>query len=567
MRFSQFYLVTQKESPADAEVISHQLMLRAGMIRQTAVGIYSWLPLGLRVLNKVSAIIREEMNRAGALEVLMPAAQPAELWQASGRWQDYGPELLRFKDRHQRDYCVGPTHEEVVSDLLKRDLLSYKQLPVNFYQIQTKFRDEIRPRFGVMRGREFIMKDAYSFDLDEAGMRASYEAMYGAYCKIFERLGLNYRAVMADNGAIGGSGSHEFHVLADTGEDALAVADGGDYAANVEKAEALPPKITRPAPQETMVKVKTPDTKTIAALVEKYDVPIERTLKTLFVKGKDVPLVALVVRGDHSLNALKAEALPLVAKPLTMADEEVVRSVANGAGFGSLGPVGLKALGVPVVVDYAAAVVADFAVGANEEGFHFFNVNWERDAFFDLQADLRNVVDGDPSPDGKGVLKIVRGIEVGHVFQLGLKYSEALDLAVTMEDGSRRHVLMGCYGIGVTRVVAAAIEQYHDDFGIVWPKAIAPFTVAVLPINGNKSKAVEEASLRIYQALLDKGIDVVLDDRNKRVGVMFADMDLIGIPERIVVSDKTLENGEVEFKRRGEREGERLSIEALLARF
>lgn len=560
MRFSQFWLVTQRETPADAEVISHQLMLRAGMIRQTAVGIYSWLPLGLRVLNKVSAIIREEMNRAGALEVLMPGMQPAELWQESGRWQDYGPELLRMIDRHKRDYCLGPTHEEVITDLLKRDLSSYKQLPVNLYQIQTKFRDEVRPRFGVMRGREFIMKDAYSFDLDEAGMQASYEKMYRAYCNIFDRLQLNYRAVMADNGAIGGTGSHEFHVLAQTGEDDVVFSDSSDYAANIEKAEALPPTTPRPAATAAMEKRHTPHTKTIAALVENYDLPIERTLKTLLVEGAEGGLVALMIRGDHSLNAIKAEHLPEVAKPLTMAGEDKVRATTGGAGFGSLGPVGLDRLGIPVIVDHAAAVVADFAVGANEEDYHYFNVNWERDVALSRMADIRNVVVGDPSPDGKGSLSIMRGIEVGHIFQLGDKYSKAMNLNVPMEDGSNRSVLMGCYGIGVTRVVAAAIEQNHDENGIIWPEAIAPFQVAILPINAHKSPEVAAAAEQLYQEMLAQGIDVALDDRGKRPGFMFADMDLIGIPARIVISEKTLAEGEVEFKRRKEEQARRVKI-------
>ncbi|ABQ14164.1 proline--tRNA ligase [Dichelobacter nodosus] len=566
MRLSQFWLVTKKESPAEAEVISHQLMLRAGMIRQTAVGIYSWLPLGLRVLNKVSAIIREEMDRAGALEVVMPAAQPAELWQESGRWHAYGPELQRFIDRHQRDYCIGPTHEEVVTDLVRRDLSSYKQLPVNLYQIQTKFRDEIRPRFGVMRGREFVMKDGYSFDLDVAGMKNSYQKMYDAYCRIFDRLGLNYRPVIADNGAIGGTGSHEFHVLAETGEDSIAFSNASDYAANIEKAEALPPTKPRPAPSLEMEKRATPDCKTIAQLVERYQLPIEKTLKTLLVEGADGGIVALVLRGDHELNTIKAEQLPEVAKPFSLAEESKVRGL-MGAGFGSLGPVGLKALSVPVIVDHSAAICADFVVGANEDGYHYFNVNWERDAEITRTADIRNVVEGDPSPDGQGTLLIRRGIEVGHVFQLGEKYSKAMNLTVPLEDGTLCTPLMGCYGIGVTRVIAAAIEQNHDENGIIWSKELAPFSVAILPINADKSEAVRDAAEALYQKFLQAGVDVVLDDRNRRAGVMFADIDLIGIPARIVISDKTLATGSVEFKRRNEQETFHISLEEIVAQF
>lgn len=561
MRLSQFWLSTQKEAPAGAEVISHQLMLRAGMIRQTAVGVYSWLPLGMRVLSKVSAIVREEMNRAGALEVLMTGAQPAELWQESGRWEDYGAELLRFRDRHERDYCLGPTHEEVVTDLVRRDLLSYKQLPVNLYQIQTKFRDEIRPRFGVMRGREFIMKDAYSFDLDEAGMKKSYQAMYEAYCRIFDRLGLAYRAVMADNGSIGGTGSHEFHVLADTGEDDIVFSTESDYAANIEKAEALMPNIERPAPSKAMEKRATPHSKTIEDLVNNEGVDIKQTVKTLVVKGSDGNLLALLLRGDHQLNEIKVSHLPEVHAPLIMADEADVRRV-FGAGFGSLGPVGVN---IPVIADRSVAVMSDFVVGANEDGYHYFNVNWERDLPMAKIADIRNIVEGDPSPDGKGVVMIRRGIEVGHIFQLGDKYSKAMKLSVPMEDGSQHTPLMGCYGIGVTRVVAAAIEQNHDDFGIIWPEEIAPFQVAILPINASKSEQVAKAAEELYQTLLAQGLEVLLDDRDRRAGVMFADMDLIGIPARIVISDKTLADGEVEFKRRKDKEARRIPLSEIHA--
>ena len=562
MRLSQFWLTTQKETPADAEVVSHQLMLRAGMIRQAALGIYSWLPLGLRVLRKVEQIIREEMNRAGSLEILMPSAQPAELWQESGRWQAYGPELQRFIDRHEREYCLGPTHEEVVTDLMRRDLASYKQLPLNVYQIQTKFRDEIRPRFGVMRGREFLMKDAYSFHLDEASLQDTYQTMFDAYCRIFERLGLDYRPVLADNGSIGGTGSHEFHVLAATGEDAIVFSTNGNYAANIEKAEAQRPAQIRPAPSAAMEKRETPHCKTIAALVEDYGVPIERTIKTLMVAGAEGGVVALIIRGDHELNAIKAEHLPEVAAPLRMAEEAEIRA-ALGAGAGSLGPVGAN---VPMIVDYDAAVIADFAAGANEDGYHYFNINWERDVPLPKVADLRNVVEGDMAPDGSGTLAIRRGIEVGHIFQLGKKYSEAMGLKIQLEDGGSATPLMGCYGIGVTRVVAAAIEQNHDERGIIWPQAIAPFTVAILPLNAAKSLEVQRAAETLYEQLRQAGVDVVLDDRGKRPGVMFADMDLIGIPERIVISDKTLANSEVEYKHRRCESAEMVPLDAIFAR-
>ena len=562
MRLSQFWLTTQKETPADAEVISHQLMLRAGMIRQAALGIYSWLPLGLRVLRKVEQIIREEMNRAGSLEILMPSAQPAELWQESGRWQAYGPELQRFIDRHEREYCLGPTHEEVVTDLMRRDLSSYKQLPLNVYQIQTKFRDEIRPRFGVMRGREFLMKDAYSFHLDEASLQDTYQTMFDAYCRIFERLGLDYRPVLADNGSIGGTGSHEFHVLAATGEDAIVFSTNGNYAANIEKAEAQRPAQIRPAPSAAMEKRETPHCKTIAALVEDYGVPIERTIKTLMVAGAEGGVVALIIRGDHELNAIKAEHLPEVAAPLRMAEEAEIRA-ALGAGAGSLGPVEAN---VPMVVDYDAAVIADFAAGANEDGYHYFNINWERDVPLPKVADLRNVVEGDMAPDGSDTLASRRGIEVGHIFQLGKKYSEAMGLKIQLEDGGSATPLMGCYGIGVTRVVAAAIEQNHDERGIIWPQAIAPFTVAILPLNAAKSPEVQRAAETLYEQLLQAGVDVVLDDRGKRPGVMFADMDLIGIPERIVISDKTLANSEVEYKHRRCESAEMVPLDAIFAR-
>ena len=560
MRFSNFWLPTRKEIPAEAEIISHQLMLRAAMIRQSAVGIYSWLPLGVKVLNKVAELVRREMNKAGALEVLMSATQSEELWQLSGRWNDYGPELLRFEDRHQRKYCFGPTHEEVITDLVKKDLSSFRQLPVNFYQIQWKFRDEVRPRFGVMRAREFLMKDAYSFDISEEGLQKSYEIMFRAYCNIFEALGLKYRPVIADNGSIGGNSSHEFHVLAQTGEDAIVFSDQSDYAANIEKAATIAPNFNRPAPSEELKKVETPEVKTIADLVEQFKLPIEKTLKTLLVDSADGGIVALVVRGDHELNEVKAEHLKEVAKPLKMAEEEKVKKII-GATFGSLGAVGMDKLNIPVIVDYAAAKVSDFAIGANQDGYHYFGVNWERDCSYLREADLRNVVEGDPSPDGKGKLQITRGIEVGHIFQLGSKYSEAMGLKTTMENGEEKTVLMGCYGIGISRVVAAAIEQNHDERGIIWTKEIAPFDAVIIPINAHKSEQVKAASEKLYADLTAQGLDIALDDRTLRAGVMFADADLIGIPARIVISDKTLANNSVEFKFRNQNEAELLPLE------
>lgn len=550
MRASQLLIATLKETPADAEVISHQLMLRAGMIRRLTSGLYTWLPLGLRTLRKVETIVREEMNSAGAQEVLMPAVQPAELWQESGRWEEYGPELLRLKDRHTRDYCVGPTHEEVITDLVRKEIASYKQLPVNFYQIQTKFRDEIRPRFGVMRSREFIMKDAYSFHLDEASLKDTYQAMYDAYSRIFTRLGLDFRPVIADNGSIGGTGSHEFHVLADSGEDDIVFSNASDYAANIEKAEALPAPLgseaTRDAPKEDMRLVDTPDTKTIATLVKQFGLPIEKTIKTLIVKGADGQLIALLVRGDHELNEVKAENLDQVATPLTMGSEEEIRA-AIGAGPGSLGPVGLE---LPIIIDRSVALMSDFGAGANTDGKHYFGINWERDAPLPTIADLRNVVEGDPSPDGKGTLMIKRGIEVGHVFQLGKKYSETMNANVLGDNGKTSHPWMGCYGIGVTRVVAAAIEQNHDAAGIIWPNALAPFHVALVPMNAHKSQRVREESERLYQTLNAAGLDVLLDDRDTRPGVKFADLELMGVPHRLVIGDRSLDNGELEYKGR-----------------
>ncbi|MBB3139986.1 proline--tRNA ligase [Halomonas organivorans] len=556
MRATQLLISTLKETPADAEVVSHQLMLRAGMIRRLTSGLYTWLPLGLKTLRKVERIVREEMDRAGAQEVLMPAVQPAELWQESGRWEQYGPELLRLKDRHDRDYCVGPTHEEVITDLVRKEIASYKQLPSNFYQIQTKFRDEIRPRFGVMRSREFIMKDAYSFHIDEASLMDTYQVMYDAYVRIFTRLGLDFRPVIADNGSIGGTGSHEFHVLADSGEDDIVFSTESDYAANMEKAEALAPRGERAAPAEELRLVDTPNAKTIAALVEQHGLPIEKTLKTLMVRATEGGLIALLVRGDHELNEVKAENLPEVASPLTMASEEEIRAAA-GAGPGSLGPVNLD---MPVIIDRSVAMMSDFGAGANIDGKHYFGINWERDLPLPQVADLRNVVEGDPSPDGQGTLSIKRGIEVGHVFQLGQKYSEAMNATVLDANGKAAHPWMGCYGIGVTRVVAAAIEQNHDDGGIIWPDAIAPFHIAVVPMNAHKSQRVREESERLYQALRAAGFDVLLDDRDLRPGVRFADQELMGIPHRLVVGDRGLDKEELEYK--GRRDSEATMVPA-----
>lgn len=559
MRVSQFPLSTLRETPADAEVVSHQLMLRAGLIRRLASGLYTWLPLGLRVLRRVETVVREEMDRAGALEVLMPAVQPAELWQESGRWEKYGPELLRLQDRHGRDFCFGPTHEEVITDFARNELRSYKQLPVNYYQIQTKFRDEIRPRFGVMRAREFVMKDAYSFSIDEAGLQTTFDAMHAAYCRVFDRLGLNYRPVDADGGSIGGSKSTEFHVLADSGEDAIAWCPDSQYAANVEMAEALPPSTGRAAPGEEMRLVDTPDTKTIAALVDKHGLDIKKTVKTLIVEADESVeggLIALMVRGDHELNAIKAEKLDGVASPLTMADDAAVRA-AVGAGFGSLGPVGLP---MPIVVDHAVAALSDFGAGANQDDKHHFGINWERDLPLPTVADIRNVLHGDPSPDGAGQLEIVRGIEVGHIFQLGRQYSEALDCKVLDENGKSSVLYMGCYGIGVSRVVASAIEQNNDDKGIVWTDELAPFQVALCPINMAKSERLREAAEKLYAELQAAGLEVLFDDRNMRPGAMFADHELIGIPHRVVLSERGLDEGEFEYKARTDSEAQKLPL-------
>ena len=549
MRISHFPLSTLKETPTDAEVVSHQLMLRAGLIRRLASGLYTWSPLGLRVLRRVERVVREEMDRAKALELSMPVVQPAELWQESGRWDKFGPELLRMRDRHAREFCLGPTHEEIITDYVRREIRSYKQLPVTYYQIQTKFRDEVRPRFGVMRAREFLMKDAYSFHTSQESLQQTYDTMYATYSRIFTRLGLDFRAVQADTGAIGGSGSHEFHVLAHSGEDVLAVSDGSDYAANIEMAEALAPAAPRSAPSESMRLVDTPNAKTIAELVEQFGVPVEKTVKTLIVhaaEGMDTKFVALLVRGDHELNEVKAGKLPEVADPPTFATDEEIRA-AVGAGPGSLGPVNLP---IPVVADRAVAAMSDFAAGANVDGKHCFGINWARDLPLPKIADLRNVVAGDPSPDGKGQLTLVRGIEVGHVFQLGTRYSEAMKAVFLDEQGREQVMIMGCYGIGVSRIVAAAIEQNHDARGIVWPAAFAPFQVALLPMNMHKSQRLREAVEKLYVELTAAGIEVLLDDRDARPGVMFADMELIGIPHRVVFSERGLDAGELEYKGR-----------------
>ncbi len=562
MRASQFLIATQKETPSDAEVISHQLMLRAGLIRKVAAGLYNWLPLGLRTLRKVERIVREEMDAAGAQEVLMPAIQPSELWQESGRWEQYGPELLRLNDRHNREFCVGPTHEEVITDLIRREVKSYKQLPANFYQIQTKFRDEIRPRFGVMRSREFIMKDAYSFHTNLESLVDTYKVMHQAYTNIFTRLGLDFRPVLADNGSIGGDSSHEFHVLAQSGEDDIAFSDSSDFAANVEMAEALQLG-ERQAPTEEMRLVDTPNAKTIAELVEQFGLPIEKTVKTLIVAASEeseADFVALLVRGDHELNEIKAEKLAQVEAPLRFATDEEIRKVI-GAGPGSLGPVNLT---IPCIIDRSVETLSDFGAGANIDGKHYFGINWERDLPTPEVADIRNVVEGDPSPCGQGKIQIRRGIEVGHIFQLGTKYSEAMNATVLDENGKSTVMAMGCYGIGVTRVVAAAIEQNYDDNGIIWPEALAPFNVALVPLNYDKSEEVQAKADELYEALRKAGVDVLLDDRKERPGVKFADMELMGLPHRLVISDRGLKNGTLEYKGRRDSESRDIPVEEAL---
>ena len=549
MRTSKYLLSTLKETPADAEVISHQLMLRAGMIRKVAAGLYTWLPTGYRVLKKVENIVREEMNNAGAIEVLMPVVQPADIWQESGRWEQYGPELLRIKDRGDRDFVLGPTHEEVITDLLRNEVSSYKQLPLNVYQIQTKFRDEVRPRFGVMRSREFIMKDAYSFHTSQESLQETYDDMYKAYSAVFTRAGLNFRAVRADTGSIGGNWSHEFQVLADSGEDDIVFSTESDYAANIEMAQAQASTQTRQAPTKEMQLVDTPDAKTIDELVAQFNIPVEKTVKTLMVKATKESghqLVALLVRGDHTLNEIKAEKIDIVASPLEFATEDEIRALVN-AGPGSLGPVKLS---MPIIIDRDVAVMSDFAAGANIDHKHYFNINWQRDVDLPRIEDIRNVVEGDISPDGKGTLQIKRGIEVGHIFQLGTKYSEAMKATVQGEDGQNHVMIMGCYGIGVSRIVAAAIEQCHDERGIIWPEAIAPFSVVIIPMNMHKSEKVQATAEKLYADLQAAGIEVLFDDRKERPGVMFADAELIGIPHTIVIGERNLDNGDVEYKHR-----------------
>lgn len=560
MRFSEFGLTTLKETPAEAEIVSHQLMLRSGMIRRLASGLFTWMPLGVRVLRKVEAIVREEMDRAGALEVLMPAVQPAELWEESGRWDKYGSLLLRMTDRHDRDFCFGPTHEEVITDIARRELRSYKQLPVNFYQIQTKFRDEIRPRFGVMRAREFIMKDAYSFDVDQAGLEQSYQRMHDAYSAIFSRLGLTFRVVDADSGEIGGNRSQEFHVIADSGEDAIAYSEDDDYASNIETAATLKAEGDAPAPAAKFETIDTPNTTSIAALCDMLGVAAKQTLKTLIVDGDDGP-IALVLRGDHELNAVKAAKLPGVAEPLQMADGKTVLQ-ATGAKTGYAGPVNL---GIPAFFDHATAQMSDFVCGANADDKHHTGVNFGRDLPAPDTVDIRNVVAGDPTPGGKGRLKLARGIEVGHIFQLGTKYSDALGATVQDASGGDVTIAMGCYGIGVTRIVGAAIEQNHDERGIMWPDPLAPFDVALVPINMQRSEKLREAAEALYNELTAQGLEVLFDDRDVRPGVKFADAELIGIPHRIVISDKGLEAGELEYRHRRDADAKRLKREAALA--
>ncbi|TMO55247.1 proline--tRNA ligase [Pseudoalteromonas phenolica] len=551
MRTSQYILATLKETPSDAEIISHQLMLRAGMIRKLASGLYTWLPSGLKVLRKVEQVVREEMNKAGAIELLMPVIQPADLWEESGRWEQFGPELLRINDRHNRPFALGPTHEEVITDLVRKEINSYKQLPINFYQIQTKVRDEVRPRFGVMRAREFTMKDAYSFHMTEECLDNTYQRMHQAYCNIFERLGLDYRPVIADTGSIGGSVSHEFHVLAESGEDAIAFSDASDYAANIEKAEAVAPSEARPAPSKELNSFDTPEAKTIEELKAKHGVKPHRGVKTLIVYGapdenEERGLVALIVRGDHELNELKAEKLELVDSPLEMAKEEDIVA-AIGARPGSLGPVGLD---MPIIVDRSAAVMADFVAGANKDGVHYSGINFDRDVTEYTVEDIRNVIEGDPSPCGKGTLHIKRGIEVGHIFQLGSKYSEAMNAGVLGENGKNQIMTMGCYGIGVSRIVAAAIEQNNDKFGIKWPKTLAPFELAIVPMNMHKSHRIPDIAERLYSEFQAAGVEVLFDDRKERPGVMFNDMELVGIPYTLVIGERNLDENKVELKNR-----------------
>ncbi|MCM2679147.1 proline--tRNA ligase [Echinimonas agarilytica] len=564
MRTSQYLLSTLKETPADAEVISHQLMLRAGMVRKLASGLYTWLPSGLRVLRKVEAVVREEMNRAGGVEVLMPVVQPADLWEESGRWEDYGPELCRIQDRHSRPFVLGPTHEEVVTELVRKEVSSYKQLPLNLYQIQTKFRDEIRPRFGIMRGREFTMKDAYSFHLNQECLEKTYQNMFEAYCRIFKRLGLDFRPVIADTGSIGGSASHEFHVLAESGEDDIAFSDRSDYAANIEMAEAICTQESANTPTEAMTEFDTPNAQTIADLAEQFSIAASSSIKTLIVKADEDSehnFVALLVRGDHELNEIKAEKLDGVAAPLQFASDEEIKAEI-GATPGSLGPVNLN---MPIVSDRSVAVMSDFCAGANVDGKHLKGINWERDLPLPHVADIRNVQAGDPSPCGQGKLDIKRGIEVGHIFQLGDKYSQAMSAGVLGETGKHQIMTMGCYGIGVSRVVAAAIEQNNDERGIVWPEALAPFQVVLIPMNMHKSHRVAETAEKLYEDLTAVGIEVLFDDRKERPGVMFKDMELIGVPHTIVIGERGLDNQVVEYKNRKDGEKVEVAIDAMVS--
>ena len=563
MRASQYFLPTLKETPADAVIKSHQLMLRASMIRKLSSGIYAYLPLGLRVLNKVANIIREEMNRTGALEMLMPTIQPAELWIESQRWEQYGSELLQITDRHQHSFCYGPTHEEVITHIVRNEVRSYKQLPLIFYQIQTKFRDEIRPRFGVMRAREFLMKDAYSFHLNQESLQQTYDALFAAYSRIFTRLGLKFRPVLADTGSIGGNVSHEFHVLADTGEDVIAYSDQSDYAANVERAENYMPNEKRPEPSKPMETVVTPGQKTIEAISQFLNVDPKQTVKTLLVRGIEHEMVALVLRGDHQLNEIKAAKLPQLLSPLQFVNPQNIQEALH-CSPGSIGPV---ALNLPMIVDYAAAQLADFVCGANQDDKHLINVNWERDVKLTEVADLRNIVAGDVSPDGKGTIQLVRGIEVGHIFQLGDKYSKSMGANVLGEDGKPITLEMGCYGIGVSRIVAAAIEQHNDERGIIWPEAIAPFQIIILPMNLHKSYRVKEVAETIYQQLIDLGYEVLLDDRRERPGVMFANADLIGIPHQLIIGERGLDKGMIEYKARTDQNSKEVKLDGVVALF
>jgi len=562
MRTSQFPLSTVKETPADAEITSHKLMIRAGLIRKLASGLYTWLPLGLRVLRKVEQITRQEMQKAGALEVLMPALQPAELWKETGRWEKYGPELARLKDRHDRDFCLGPTHEEIITDLARNELKSYKQLPITYYQVQTKFRDEIRPRFGIMRSREFIMKDAYSFHLNADSLQQTYDVMHQAYTNIFSGLGLNFRAVMADSGSIGGAVSHEFHVLADSGEDAIAISTDSQYAANVEKAEAIMPPGERAIANQALRLVDTPNQHSIEELSSFLNISAQQCLKTLIVRGKEESLIALLLRGDHELNEIKAEKIEGIITPLEFATDEKVINACQ-CKPGSIGPIGLD---IRIIADRSVSLLTDFVCGANQEGKHYTGTNWERDLPLPAEiADLRSVVEGDPSPDGKGTLSIVRGIEVGHIFQLGTTYSAAMNANVINEAGKSETMTMGCYGIGISRVVAAAVEQSHDENGIIWPNKLAPFEVALCPMNMHKSERLREAANMLYQELCAAGIDVLFDDRKVRAGFMFSDMELIGIPHRIIIGDRGLDTNSVEYRARTDSENQEIALDKIVA--